>query len=358
VGVRLKDEDLAFTLDWAVALARSDSPLPKLWTDRVERLGAMRFRTYVAALGGALLAKATAPEVDSLAQDDAAGPRGYSLRRATEFLATHNHGRFHLGAKGRWPLNNRPFLGGPSRIDEFTKILPRARPTFELFLDCLVDLNGLNSEEALYAFAAYLRLRMDVAERERSEAKAALALESSLSLDVLLGVCERFVGDDPEGGRRGQAFVAAVLDCVFPKVELRSINDPSPGDVRVIDSSGVTLAAEVKQAPVQHDTAIELAQAARAIGAEAAILVVFAPKHAPLERNRVRRQSAQEFGVLLEICESVREFVGMAAVFSGGHTRDILDELPAAYAARMREHGVSERGQAQWRSLIAARKPS
>jgi|GEM_PF-1289910 len=358
MGIRLQDEDLAFTLDWALGLARSESPLPRLWTERTERFGVMGVKTYIAALGGALLTKATDARVDSLAQDESAGPRGYSLRRSTEFLATHNDGRFHLGAEGRWPLNNRPFLGGPSRIDEFTKIAPRARPAFELFLDSLIDLNRLEQDEALHAFAAYLRVRIAVAREQLRAAKAELMLESQLNTDVLLGICERYIQEDPEGGRRGQAFVAAAFDCVFPSVHLLSINDPSPGDVRVMAGEKVRLAVEVKQAPVSDTAAIELAREAKSLGAEAGLLVVLAQKHAPLDRESIRRSAVKETGLFVETCESVREFLGALAVFTGGSTADLCTRLPAAYAARMAEHDVSKAGQQRWRDLIAARSAS
>ena len=142
MGIRLEDQTLLLTLDEALALARSTEELPAVWITRVDRLGGLGVKTYIAALGGALLAKAADPRVDSLAQDEAAGPRGYSLRKAAEFLAQQNDGRYHLGAEGRWPLNNRPFLGGPARIDEFTKISGKARPAYEAFLDALRDLES------------------------------------------------------------------------------------------------------------------------------------------------------------------------------------------------------------------------
>ncbi|MGH9045903.1 MAG: restriction endonuclease, SacI family, partial [Acidimicrobiales bacterium] len=69
--------------------ARSRSPVDAVWTERVERLGTLGVKTYIAALGGALLAKAADARVDSLTQDAGAGPHGYSLRRVAEFLAEH-----------------------------------------------------------------------------------------------------------------------------------------------------------------------------------------------------------------------------------------------------------------------------
>jgi hypothetical protein len=357
VGISLSDDEMLLKLDEAIALARSARPSPKLWIHRVELLGKLGVKTYIAALGGALLAKATDPRVDSLTQDEDAGPRGYALRKAAEFLAIHNQGRYHLGANKRWPLNNRPFLGGPQRIDDFTKIKPKARPAYELFLDCVTDLNRLSASEALEAFAAFMRIRMAVAKEEDAASREALALRSTVSADELLGVCERFIREQPEGGRRGQAFAAAVLDCVFPYVRLQPINDPTPGDVRLLREDGSTvLPVEVKQAPVDESTALELAATAREAGSDAALLLVLADRHSPIDREAVRRRALRTYGVMLEVCESVREFVGAISVFGGGMTQQILDRLPGEYAERMREHEVSEQGQRRWRDLVEARR--
>ena len=266
MGIKLEDQALLLTLDDALALARSTEELPAVWVSRVERLGGLGIKTYIAALGGALLAKATDPRVDSLAQDVAAGPRGYSLRKPAEFLAEQNNGRYDLGARGRWPLNNRPFLGGPARIDEFTKISGKARPAYEAFLDALRDLNRLERADALAAFAAFLRVRMAVQEAERAAARAARGMDSDVPLEDLVGIVDRFVRDAPEGGKRAQALAAAVLDCAFDYVELQSINSPHPGDVRVMSDGQVVLAVEAKQLPVGEAVASELSREAAELG--------------------------------------------------------------------------------------------
>ncbi len=108
MGISLADDQLLLVLDECIAAARGPDPVPEVWVRRVERLGDLGIRTYVAALGAALLAKATDPRVDSLTQDLAAGPHGYSLRKVAELLARQNQGRFHMGATGRtgvidWP---------------------------------------------------------------------------------------------------------------------------------------------------------------------------------------------------------------------------------------------------------------
>ncbi|HYC82357.1 MAG TPA: restriction endonuclease, SacI family [Solirubrobacterales bacterium] len=355
MGIRLEDQALLLTLDNAIGMARSREELPRVWLARVERIGGLGVKTYIAALGGALLAKATDPRVDSLAQDEAAGPRGYSLRRAGEFLAQQNNGRYHLGAEGQWPLNNRPFLGGPTRIDEFTKISGRARPAYEAFLDALRDLNRLERPEALWALAAFLRVRMAVQEAEREAVREARRIESGVPLDDLVGIVDRFVRAAPEGGKRAQALAAAVLDCAYDEVELQPINSPHPGDVRVLANDEILLAVEVKQVPVTEAVALELSQEAAGLGADLALLVVIAEQHAPIDRERVQRTALRDDGTLLLICESVLELISSLAVLSVTPAVRIEDDLPGAFAARLREIAISKKGQNEWRSLIEDR---
>ena len=355
MGIDLPKERLGLVLDEAIAVARSDEAVPRLWVQRVERLGSLRVRTYVAALGAALLAKATDDRVDSLVQDLSAGPRGYSLRTVAEFLAERNSGRFHMGAQGRWPLNNRPFLGGPPRIDEFTKINRRARPSYELFRDCLVDLNRMRADEARRALAAWLRVRIAVKEADLDAGRQTLRLTTGLSARDMVEAVERFVREDPEGGRRGQAFVAAALDCVFTEVVLQSINDPTPGDVRVLQDGQLTCVVEVKQVPVDESAALELADNARSLGASLALLVVMADRHQPLDREQLRRRALADTGVLVEVVESARELLGAVAVFSATPLEQIVGHLPSRYALRMRQHEVSEHAQRRWREIIESR---
>ncbi|MCW2981112.1 MAG: putative restriction enzyme SacI [Solirubrobacterales bacterium] len=355
MGIRFEDQALLLALDDALALARSTEELPSLWVARVERLGGLGIKTYIAALGGAMLAKATDARIDSLAQDEAAGPRGYSLRRAAEFLAQQNNDRYDLGAKGRWPLNNRPFLGGPTRIDDFTKISGKARPAYEAFLDALRDLNRIEGAEALAVLAAFLRVRMAVQEAEREAARAARKLDSNVALEDLVGMADRFVRADPEGGKRAQALAAAVFDCAFDDVELQPVNSPHPGDVRVRLDQAIVLAVEAKQLPVSEDVASELSREAAGLGADLALLFVIADRHAPLDRDRVQRDALRDDGTLLLVCESVLELIASAAVLSATSAAQVEADLPGGFAVRMREIEVSKNGQDEWRQLIESR---
>lgn len=360
MGIALSDEQLMLVLDTALTRARVGEPAPVLWVRRVDRLGQLGIRTYVAALGAALLAKATDDRIDSLAQDVAAGPRGYSLRKVAEFLAVHNDDRFHMGVTGRWPLNNSPFLRGPARIDDFTKISRRARPSYELFRDCLVELNRMTGAEAADAFLAWVQVRMaaQAAEQAADHPSPSCRPSSGRELDpvVVADMADRFARQDAEGGKRGQALVAAILDGAFDDVVLQSINDPRPGDVQVHTNGKIACLVEVKQVPVDEAAARSLAAETRARHASLALLAVIADQHRPLDRERLRLGALRRHHVLLAVTESVHELLATVAVFSATPIETIVGTLPDRYAERMRQHGVSDEGQRRWAELVESQR--
>jgi hypothetical protein len=353
VAIRLRREDLDVALERAFQLARSGEPLPAEWLQRVERIGAAPAKTYIAALGSAMLAKATDDRVDALARAKEAGERGYSIRGVGEFLAARKDAMgFDLGAPGRWPLNNSPFYRNDPRIDRFTGIRKADRPYFEDLVRYLRDLDRLDSGGAIRALAAFLHKRIAVADAERERQRAIIAF-SSVLVDVL-AVARLFVTENPEGGMRGQAFAAAVLDCAYPDVRLRRINDPQPIDVSGWDRSGMRLAVEVKQVPVDEAVALRLGADAAQYGCDRCLLVALDADQPPLDRERVRHESLRTHGVLVEVCTSVEELVSRVLLGSSLSLADAALRLQEWYAARMVEHGLSEASVERWVALCEA----
>lgn len=356
--IELAYRDLQRKLDEAIHAARLDDlVLPKVWADRVRRLAELRYhKGYMAAMGGALLAKATDDRVDSLTHKRNQGPRAYQLRKPAEVLAKNRVGRYDIGSKSVNPLNTATFINNTSRIDAFVNVKPAARPSYEHFRDCMIELNGLSSGEATLALAAYIRVRMAVVRDTTERAAALRSLHSgALRLDDLLEIVELFVREAPEGGRRGEAFVAALFDCVSSSVDLPDINSPHPGDVLVMSSKGVALAIEVKQHSVNESTGLNLAREASEMNANSGLLVVISDEHAPLDRERIRHEASRDHGICISIAESTRELFHQVSVFAGGATTRITQEFPAHFLERMINHGVSEAGLERWQQLVAAR---
>ncbi len=353
VAIRLDKGDLERELDRALRDALGKGPTPPLWIQRVEWLGQFAEdaagKTYVAALGAALLAKATDQRVDSLTQSAKAGPTGYSLRSVAEFLQEKVRGRVHLGTLSKWPLNNSPFLRGPHRIDHFTAVSGHTRQAYDEFVRWLDELNGYDAAKAHAALVAFLRVRAELQRRESAAAKATARIGPARSLEELVAALQVFVAEDPEGGGRGQAIVAAVLDCAYPDVEVIPKNHPAPFDVRR-KGKPPPLACEVKQQTVSVGDVLELARRAAAAEAPHAIYASLHPEQPALPVDRLRADALQAHGVLIDVCSDVRELVVRVGVYGSVDAAQLGASLPARAIARCRETGVSTAGQ---RRLVA-----
>ena len=160
-----------------------------------------------------------------------------------------------------------------------------------------------------------------------------------------------FVTEDPEGGKRGQAFAAAVLDCAYDDVRLRSINDPNPIDVSAWAGGGMVLAVEVKQLVVDESTALVLAKDAAGNGCDRALLVALHPAQPHFDREHIRHEALVNHGVLVEACASVEELVARVLIGSRLPLTDAAIRIQEWYSARMAEHGLADESRERWASL-------
>jgi hypothetical protein len=214
----------------------------------------------------------------------------------------------------------------------------------------LTELNSATAEDAFAGLAAFLRLRLEFGEAERRVA-ASLVVEASEDLSALVEALGVYIADDTEGGRKGQALVAALLDLTHEEVYLAPINDPTGLDVTVGDEGRPLLGFEVKQKPVTETTALHLAEEARLLGVDKAILVALAPDQRPLDRQRIRNQALAEHRVLVGVWESLSELAASIALQAPISAAEFAAEVPRAYLRRMQEHGVSPAGQQYWADL-------
>jgi hypothetical protein len=356
MGLTISRKALLRRLERAIQIAESGADLPPEWLDRTRRMGECPSRTYIAALGTALLAKATDDSVDALTIKKKAGPRGYSMRGVVAVLADRaSHYGYHLGVTGPEPLNNQPWFGA-DRIDRFKNIRADVVPFQQDIVRYLRDLNHLSTDEALSALAAFLRIRLDVA-RALTEQAQALAAETGDEFGGVLDLLEVFVNQAPEGGRRGQALMAALLDLIYDDVKLAAINDPTGLDIAVRRNGETIMAVEVKQKPVGEQAAIHLAEHASELASDKALLAALAPDQAPVDREVVRGEAAALHGVLTVVVESVREAFEQAVLYSDLSAAEAAAELPSLYLRRMQEHEVSAEGQAYWVDLCASLAP-
>ena len=282
---------MALQLERAVRYAEDPHQvLPVEWVERTEHMAGCPSRTYVAALGVALLARATDERIDALTIKRKVSANAYSMRGAATVLAGNAslYG-YHLGVTGPEPLNNQPWFHG-ERIDQFRIEDKEVEPFQNNLVRYLRELNGYGSPRALMALAAFVRVRQKFA-AQLGAAQSNLEAAGLPGFSRLVGIAEEFIRSNPEGGRRGQALVAAVLDLAHDEVHLSGIHDPRPRDVAVLRGGEDLLFVEVKQKPVDADTADHLAREAKEASVDKALLVALAPDQEPLDRESVRRSA-------------------------------------------------------------------
>ena len=263
---------------------------------------------------------------------------------------------YHLGATGPEPLNNQPWYAG-ERVDKLANVRRDALPYHRDMVRYLRELNQLEADDSLAALAAFLRLRIEFSRKEREQAER-MSVARAGQLAEVIDVLRRFLEDDPEDGRRGQALVAALLDLIYPEVSLASINDPTGLDVAVRRERRSVIGAEVKQKPVTEAAADHLGEEAAARAVDKAYLVLLAPNQRPLDRESVRREGLEKHGVLIRVFEGVWELVSDLALQSEFSVQDFASRVPGVYLRRMQQHGVSPEGQQYWVDLCAPFRPS
>lgn len=152
----------AFLSRSAEELQRPDA---RGWIERVRGLSTLcesvGSRTSIAALGTALLAKASNPRIDacSLTPTDTSTSGSYCARQVASVLAevAREHS-FDIGTAGREPLNNQPFMRS-LRISRDMLARPQWRPAVQRLSDLCHEVNQLGGEDALRALAAFVHVR-------------------------------------------------------------------------------------------------------------------------------------------------------------------------------------------------------
>lgn len=337
-------------------IADSDTEVPAGWVSRVERLGRAGNKTFIAMLGTALLARATDPQIDPLTLKSSAraseGLKPYSARGLAQHVLVPmavRHG-VHLGVTGREPLNNQPFYA-EDRVRRDLAVRPGELQHLNYLVDCLEEIAGTDANTALLALASFVRVR-----RKKGEAAKVTVRVGGHALDLaaLTKVLTDFLNKYTEGGRTGQAFVAACLDMVFDSVETSRVNDPGrrgPGDVRVLDSHGkLLLAGEVKQKEVTETDVLLFTQVLAEWQVARGFYAALSSRQKHLDHGVVRSVALGGHGVALEIYESVSEFLSTIAVWSAAPVEGILSRLPERFSARMYALEVTAEVQRQWAS--------
>lgn len=276
-AVNLADSDATTDTD------RSWDDLVQRMSDEAERLGV---RSYIAALGTALVAKAANRRIDVFslkAADDS--PGAHDARRPAEkiLVPASKKYRFSLGVPGRQPLNNQPFFRH-QRIAASMRVRSHARPLLLSLIQALHEAQQLTESEATRALASFIRIRRKFVAKYASRAQVPMIDNVSALRRAVSALLER-----SEGGRLAQAAVAGLFDAAFAdgSVRVASTNDPDrqfPGDVFVSSNrvSEQPRAYEVRHKPVEEHDVLAFADKLASFGCKRGGVVALSAKQSTL----------------------------------------------------------------------------
>jgi hypothetical protein len=353
VGIVVDQRRAAEVLQHAYKLASSAKRVPAEWIEATRAIDACPSRTFTVALGTALLARATDPRVDALALKATTTPDAYSARTIAHnvlvpFCRKNGVG---LRATGREPLNNQPFFRY-DRIDQIDRIAANARPFLPVLVQTCKEINQLDARKAGLALAGFLRERIN-----RTKESVAASLTATAELVELIPIVEAFVRQHSDGGRVGQAVVAAVFDLAFDNVRTGRINDPSrhfTGDVHAmtVDEVAAILAAEARQKPVSAADVRTFANAVAADGVPRALMVALDDSQPFLDPAELAREALAEEGVVLSIAQSIPELFAAACTWNTT-ALDRFADFPQLLLGRLQEIETSDAAIAAWTSRFA-----
>ncbi|MCW2949635.1 MAG: SacI restriction endonuclease [Thermoleophilia bacterium] len=350
MGIKIPHEELLLTIERALRDARDPARAEnKQWVARLDWLAQQLTlrsaggKTYVAATGAALLAKATDERVDTLTQKEIAGPRGYTMRTSATLLQKRVRGIAHLGTLSKDPVNNRPFLGGHPRIDHLDNVASYVRHVFDEYVEWMREVDGYGADDAYDALVTFLKVRMRAQAEENLRESQSPRMVGARSLSSLIDTVQLWMARDPEHGARGQAVVAAVLGLGWADVSVIPKNHPAPYDV-TRGGERLLMAAEVKQQAISESEVLELARRAAHDNVPACFYAALAPDQPHLAVDRLLIDAVRTHGVFLIIVHDVAELIAKAGGFQGLSADDVAARLPQALIDRCTAAGVSAAG--------------
>lgn len=354
VGVSLSGEKIQLALAQADQKAKNFGseldmgPVGQRWRPFIQALRMPSVpKTYTAVFAVTLAARSlhdssvlNVREIKSQTSEKgyAASSIGSQLAR---FAKAHN---IDLRATSQQPLNNQPFtykeriLSSPEEMN----VIDRARDAWKTFIKAVDAVDAATPSEAADALA----LMFHLSRRQKwasSAVGAVLAAEDLTALDGLLDAASAFVGEHPDNGRTGQAFVAAVLDLVYgaEHVLLGKVNDPDAstvGDVHATSDGEVWLWVEVKQKVVTNGEVTGFVSKVAQQGGSRAIFCAFLNSSYPdYVQQQKALDAARKKGVMLEFFDTPYSFLNHYFRVAPGSSSEAASRFIGALVNRVAE---------------------
>lgn len=350
MGITLDLERADYELSRALELARSDEDLPREWLQRTAEVARAKSKTYTPVLGTALLAKATDDRVSALALKEGAGHNAYNARGVGHEVLVPRcvHEGISLRTTGREPLNNQPFFRY-DRIHTGMSVASGREGELSHLVDTLEAADFLRGEDARRALAAFLRTRLQDPDSEPLPP----VHETDRSVEELLTAAIAHASRNPEGGRRGQALIAAALDLISGDVETARVNDPSrdePADITAGTGDGRWL-HEVKQRPITEAEVRQLVDRVAERALTKLTMQVVGTELRDVDVDGLRTYADRQ-GVLLEVRDDTLGFLRGVLLACDEPAHDASLRLANRYTTRMIELECDASSISTWRRLV------
>lgn len=358
------DQQVALTILEQEVVGADRGEAPEDWVERVRKLEALlggSNMTFIAALGTAILAKATDLRLNAFALKASANLSGaYSARTLCQHVLAAHAPRLgiDLGVTGREPLNNQPFFA-EELISERLPVKPAQRPALAMLLECLRELQNIpDAKTARGALRAFIKARRRAAPVSRLSAGSI----GQLTLGNFITLVETFVAERSEKGKRAQAVVAGLLDVYATEARVMSgrINDPDkrfPGDVAVLDAltlAKVEQAFEVRDKPLLAQDLYHFATKAAERDVGKAFCVAAAGLDFPAPMAVKATRWALDRGVALLIYVGWPNFIPEVFNWSGGELEANIAAACLQIEKRLHTIEASPQAMASWTATVAA----
>jgi len=352
MGITIDRVKARQVLDAAMDLARSGEAVPDTWLARTATIAASPFITLTPVLGTALLAHATDSRVDALALKVESSDAAYSARNLAHGVlvpAAFEYG-IDLRTRGPEPLNNQPFFRY-DRLDVMKRV--RDPEAHRELVSYLREANTLDEEGAFRALAAFLRERLQAAQAAEVVTVGSVG---TASITATVAAVDTFLREAAEGGKRAQAFVAAVFDLIYDEVETARVNDPSrhaPGDVHGLYDGRVIAAAEVRAKPVTPSSVTLFIRKAVGWGIPHVLIAALATRQPAIDRPALV-DPWRERDILVTIVESAEELLVSALSWNDRPLSLLLARFPERLLTRLADLEVRPESQRRWRDICRA----
>jgi SacI restriction endonuclease len=357
------DKEAAATIVREEDAAATNGDVNAAWKAKIEKLSQLcedsGFKTHIAFLGTAVVAKAIDRSVDLYAvkpKHARATANAYSARSLCHSVLVPLSAElgFNIGVTGREPLNNQPYFR-MTRLDDGTPVHQGSRAAFTFMLELVAELAKLTTteEDAREALRAFISVRRDYVRKH-----SARPGETQITPEQLVTAVKALILDNSEGGKRAQAVVAGLLDVFagIDRVESGRVNDPSrkyPGDVCVrsaADDEEWDKAFEVRDKPVTAADVQIFAAKCIEMGVREAAVVMVADKQTVLDAEALDAW-ASERGMSLSLFHGWGSIIDQALFWSELPKLDGAREAVAFIHDRLQSVEASKEAVTLWEKL-------